>query len=59
MTLKINFNICVTLLSDKRKCCHLTQSISFIKVLEQNETKYQEQSAHIMKQNNFCDAVLD
>lgn len=58
MTLIMNFNIGETLLQDRRKSCHWAYTILFIKMFEQNETKYQEQSGHTMKQENFSDTIL-
>ena len=50
MTLTINFNISVTLLSGKRKRCHWTQPTTFNKILELMQIKYQE---------NLGDTILE
>ena len=56
MTLIINFNIGLALLSDKWTFWHWTQPITFIKILVEVQTRYRERSTH--NKENHSDTIL-
>ena len=52
MTLIMNFNIDMTLLPDKRKYWQWAQTATFIKMLEQIQTKHWERWTNIIRENH-------